>query len=626
MAGTSIFKDKDLFIKVGRVKGIDIQSANSVKDTINIGGITKLGEAYYWDKVPINLISFGKVKDYGVWIEYNGVEDIFILSHENFEDLIFSRGTDNLYLCKVNVGSNGELSQYREFIMNVVKHKRKVKFNLDAVMTDVDKIVMESKSINVVSVREKMSKYTKAEVKRAERARELQWKLGVVTTAQLGKQLRYSKIENAECSMADINIADDIWGNDLANMKGKSTSKKNLPIHPDTKVEGTRELQTAYADIMFCFGKPYLLIVIEPIDLVMVSRLRNRSEPELFKATVKLLGRPMNSGLVIKTMYFDREAGILSEEFQSKLHKYKGINAMDHTQVSKELFQFMNKNRGVDVENTGSTSGIDIIERRIRTVKERCRGIYSVLPYELPIAMEDALVMYSVIRINSEIKSTGYDNKSPRERLNGRTNSKSWIRHGFGDYVQVFSDNNDDVDYNSVKKVRSIGALSMYPVDNKMGTWAYLKLSNNQVIYRNRAINIPISDDVINHVNNNRTTKFIDIEANIEVSEERARSDDMNMIVPGVIDEEVIVNESSDDLDSDVNNMNWSDTNDSVDQPYIDDTLINDDTLGSVGVSLDGNLYAEVQKLWLTVLCIQSLVSKESMMNIKNILIVKRYS
>ena len=53
----------------------------------------------------------------------------------------------------------------------------------------------------------------------------------------------------------------------------------------------------------------------------------------------------------------------------------------------------------------------------------------------LPELSEDALVVYSAIRISCEIKSTSNDDRSPRERLNGRTNTKAWIRHGFGQYV-----------------------------------------------------------------------------------------------------------------------------------------------------------------------------------------------
>ena len=72
------------------------------------------------------------------------------------------------------------------------------------------------------NVRDQFAKYTKHEVKRAERARELQWKLGVITPQQLSKQLRYNKIEGANCNHQDIEIADDIWGKDLANLKGRT--------------------------------------------------------------------------------------------------------------------------------------------------------------------------------------------------------------------------------------------------------------------------------------------------------------------------------------------------------------------------------------------------------------------
>ena len=87
---------------------------------------------------------------------------------------------------------------------------------------------------------------------------------------------------------------------------------------------------------------------------------------------------------------------------------------------------------GMEVEHTGATAGIDKIKRRIRTAKDRCRGIVNVLPYELPECMEESLILFTVARINSEIKGNSNDNRSPRERLNGRTNNKkldkTWIR------------------------------------------------------------------------------------------------------------------------------------------------------------------------------------------------------
>ena len=121
---------------------------------------------------------------------------------------------------------------------------------------------------------------------------------------------------------------------------------------------------------MFCFGKLYLLIVRMPVNSPLVCRLKNRSEEEPYRVTFNLLSRPLNSGLVLQKLYFDREAGIISDDFQDKLMKYKGIETIDHTNISKDVLKFINKNRGVEVVSTGATSGIDIVERNIRNAVE----------------------------------------------------------------------------------------------------------------------------------------------------------------------------------------------------------------------------------------------------------------
>ena len=77
--------------------------------------------------------------------------------------------------------------------------------------------------------------------------------------------------------------------------------------------------------------------------------------------------------------------------------------------------------------------------------------------------MEPGLVNYCVLRINSEIKSTGTDERSPRERPNGRMNSKSWIHHGFGDYVQLHSEDSNRAGYNNmVSELWCFTLLIMY--------------------------------------------------------------------------------------------------------------------------------------------------------------------
>ena len=114
---------------------------------------------------------------------------------------------------------------------------------------------------------------------------------------QLNKQLRFNKIKDPSCYPQDIVVAEDIWGKDLANLKGKSTAKNNLPIVYDTKVVITRQLQTAYGDVMFFQEKPYLVIILQPIDLILVNELKTRSEEVLLKSPLKMLKIPLQRGL-----------------------------------------------------------------------------------------------------------------------------------------------------------------------------------------------------------------------------------------------------------------------------------------------------------------------------------------
>lgn len=297
MADETVFKDKELFKSIDYVEPVQIESADGKLTWLNRGGMTDYGFAYYWQDIPINILSFGSIVDSNVSVNYLNKNDIFEIIREDGTVINFGRYSDNLYMGKLYNGGSSTKS-----------HKK----------------------VYMFSVRDKLAKYNKNEVARAEKVKELMWNLGVTTTSQLIKQLRSSKIEEPGCSPVDVNIAIDIWGPDLAGLKGKSTAKKNKPIQYDYKMITTRQLQTAYGDVMFWLGKPYLVIILQPLELLIGVKLSNRSEEELYKATNKLLTKPIKAGFAINTLYFDREAGIVSDKFKSKLRDYKYINVLSY--------------------------------------------------------------------------------------------------------------------------------------------------------------------------------------------------------------------------------------------------------------------------------------------------------
>ena len=561
MAEVTVFKDKQLFSSIDYVEPVQMESADGKLTWLNSGGMTEFGFAYYWREIPVNILSFGSMVDSKVRVNYLNNKDVFEIIKHDGTVINFGRYSDNLYMGKLNNSNN---------ISNITPYKK----------------------VYMFSVRDKLAKYNKSEIARAEKVKELMWNLGVVSTSQLIKQLRTSKIEEPGCSPVDVNIAIDIWGPDLAGIKGKSISKKNKSIRNDYSLITTRELQTAYGDVMFWLGKPYLVIVLQPLELLLITKVRNRSEEELYKATNKLLTKPIKAGFSINTLYFDREGGIVSDVFKLKLKEYKFINTLSFKDYDNNNIQ-----DNIEIEINGSTSGIDIIERQIRVIKERARGIMNVLPYELPESMEEGLISFCVSKINSEIKATGFDNRSPRERFNGRVNSKSWIRHGFGNYCQVHSDNNDGINYNGPES-RTVGALSLFPVDNVMGTWAYINLSTWKIIFRNRATSMPISDDIILHINNNSNSNSNVLERSNDLLQEKVdiggnnhvidhHVEIQNEIIPNIINDEINVTNNEDTSEGDHN----SDINIEGNDVVTATTEINNDYVeGLIEDVEDGNI------------------------------------
>ena len=94
-----------------------------------------------------------------------------------------------------------------------------------------------------VTVDDRMRKYSKREVARAEEARELQRKFFFLSDGSLEDLLRRSKIKNTNVTARDVAIAKDIWGPSLGVLKGKSTSSKGKPIIRGERIRTVQQKQ-----------------------------------------------------------------------------------------------------------------------------------------------------------------------------------------------------------------------------------------------------------------------------------------------------------------------------------------------------------------------------------------------
>ena len=470
-AGESIFRHKALFkhMKVSDnpliVRGVSDDSEPMI---VTIDGETIFGKVYYSENCVANILSLGCVVDTCHRIIYHESSDKFLLQVIREGDVfVFRRSvTTNTYVCDIDndVFDKSHISQYeRTYCKGRTYNTERTHNN------------RTNKTILTTTVENNKKKYSHRQIRDAARARQYQNNLGPCTDGELIKLITRGKLDNNRVVTQDILRAHDIWGPSLANLKGKTVSHKaEIQDEICDNTINNKSDQTMFVDLMFVNGIPYLISVFKPLEYVAISKLLKKDMTTLLSAVISHLNIVRKHGIKVPLVRVDGESAISSEWFQSK--------------ISAE---------GTILDTTGAGEAVTVVERKIRLIKERLRGIINTIPYRLTEQLETWLLRYVVSRINLVPTRNNPDYISPREKLWGRRiNVDKELKHGYGDYVQVHTNNVD----NSMKE-RTSGALALMPSGNLEGSWYYYLLSNNDVVKRNKATNLPITDDIINYLN-----------------------------------------------------------------------------------------------------------------------------
>ena len=244
-----------------------------------------------------------------------------------------------------------------------------------------------------------------------------------------------------------------------------------------------------YLDLMFVNGLPYLITVVNPLEYVMINKLTKRDEYSLWTSIESNVNHITKYGFKIKMIRVDGEGAINTPWVENRL-----------------------ASKGIILDSTGAGEAVAVVERKIRLVKERVRAVINTLPYILTEKLEGWLIRYAVNRIVLIPTRNSVEYTSPREKLYGRKiNVDKELKHGFGDYVQVHTDNIDNSN-----KPRTQGAISLMSAGNLEGSWYYMLLSNQQIVKRTKATVLPMSDEVIAHLNLLSSTRKISKTSNVK--------------------------------------------------------------------------------------------------------------
>ena len=193
-ASLNIFNNKDLLTGLRkaersiRVSGIQTGGGVTVDREGDFG---EFGTVFYSGDASANVLSFAAQRDAGAMIRYEHEEDIFTLQPKD-SDSIYRFGRKPL------PGSEGKFYS-------------------------CDWRSVESESAMITTVQQNLQAFTKREIERARSACELMSRMGFPTVGMAMSIVNSGS--NFDICARDFEIAESIWGKDMASVKGKTNKR-----------------------------------------------------------------------------------------------------------------------------------------------------------------------------------------------------------------------------------------------------------------------------------------------------------------------------------------------------------------------------------------------------------------
>ena len=344
----------------------------------------------------------------------------------------------------------------------------------DEAKRSVTNVSQEVTNYSLLStVKSNKSYFTRKEIEGADKARLLQAKLGWPSTADLKRYINNNLIINCPITSDDIARADAIYGPQIPLLKGKTVRQRpehinNVPRVPlPNDILQHHKTDDLNIDYLFINRKPFLHTKTTKIKFLSIQTCRTKGKKEL------------NKGLdVVLKKYKDRGFSI------------ENING------DNEFEQIRDHVAPINVNIVGRREHVGVIERSIRVVMERVRCTYNGVPYKcIPKIMTQAIIEDTVNWLNAFPHRDGISETiSPAGLVQGRPKPDyKNLKIEFGSYAQVY-----DRTINN-QRGRTTGAIALRP-SNEQGAYYFMSLSTGKRINGNQWTELPISDYVIDRV------------------------------------------------------------------------------------------------------------------------------
>ena len=328
---------------------------------------------------------------------------------------------------------------------------------------------------------ERASGYTKREVKQAAVAREYLSRM-LITPRELALAVRKGTYLNAPFVASDVERSISIWGTPLEKLKGTTTvqqAQKSRHVEPTHLPQELRTSPEIYGDVLYICRQPFLLMCIEPIGMCVTYFLKDQKGETIAKHIVTALLDCRARGIEVHRMYTDSAAGLVAaQEHVAHLH--------------------------LRVSEVGAGVHVSKAERDIRTLKEAMRGVITgtLIPHHIDQLILTWLVRACALMLNCRRSTTLADGTPPIEYwINRKVDLKIDFRTRVLTYAQVTEPPKTLSDKKKVTIPRTKGMLILAPVMNLAGSVHALNLLSWKVVSRTHFTELPMSDEVITHIN-----------------------------------------------------------------------------------------------------------------------------
>ncbi len=258
--------------------------------------------------------------------------------------------------------------------------------------------------------------------------------------------VRLNLLKDCPITNADIIHAHKIFGPDLPNLRGKTVRRKpervrteyvDIP-HVILDVHGR---VTLVADVMFVNDVPFLVSSSRNINLITIEHAPQRTASKLGSLLQHVLTR------VYAHVDFQVQTILMDNEFK------KVCDHVPHATLNIPA----------------ASEHIGEIEHKIRSIKERSRGIICTLPYAcIPHQMLIHLLHHVVMWFNNFPVSCGVSDRfSPIELiLRHRLDYSYHCKALFGSYCKT----HEEITPTNSMQSRTMPAICLGPTGNMQGT------------------------------------------------------------------------------------------------------------------------------------------------------------